>query len=360
MVVVPPPSSSRFRADDLRAFTIDLLVALGASSCDAAATAAALVHAALRGVTSHGLGMLTENRAYVIGLRDGTVAPRPNRRVLHESPSTALLDNDLGLGAAGAAAAMELAIEKARAVGCGFVAVTNGRHYGMAAHYAMMALPHGMLGLSVCNSRPYVAASGGLGAMLGTNPIALAAPAHEEPPFVLDMATSAVAVGKLIVARRTGRRVPLGWAQDRDGTDTDDPAAPWEGGWLMPLGGRAETSGYKGYGLAAMVDVLSGVLSGIGISSMLTAVEGVGQLCGAIRVDGFQPLEQFTRLMDAAIREWRATPPVDPTMPVLVPGDPEHRTTEERRATGIPIHPSIQADLAALGAEAGVRFPEPL
>lgn len=360
MVVVPPPTSPRFRADDLRAFVVDLLVALGATPDDATATADAIVHADLRGVTSHGLGMLTENRAYAIGLRAGVVTTRPNRRVLHESPSTALLDNDLGLGAAGAAQAMVLAIEKATGVGSGFVAVTNGRHYGMAAHYAMMALPHGMIGISVCNSRPYVAASGGLGAMLGTNPIALAAPAHEEPPFVLDMATSAVAVGKLIVARRTGRRAPLGWAQDREGNDTDDPAAPWEGGWLMPLGGRPETSGYKGYGLAAMVDVLAGVLSGIGISSMLTAVEGVGQFFGAIRVDGFQPLERFTRLMDAAVREWRATPPIDQETPVLVPGDPEWRTTQERRANGIPIHPNIQADLVTLATDAGVRFPDPL
>ena len=360
MVIVPPSTSARFRAEDLGAFVVALLAAHGATPDDAAATADALVHADLRGVTSHGLGMLSENRAYAIGLRAQTVNARPNRRVLHESPSTALFDNDLGLGAAGATAAMRLAIEKAASVGSGIVAVTNGNHYGMAAHYAMMALPHGMIGLSLCNSRPYVAASGGLGKMLGTNPIALAAPAGEEPPFVLDMATSAVAVGKLIVARRTGRQIPLGWAQDRDGRDTDDPAAPAEGGWLMPLGGRPETSGYKGYGLAAMVDVLSGVLSGIGISSMLAEIEGVGQFLAAIRVDGFQPLDRFTALMDAAIREWRATPPVDPAAPVQVPGDPERRTHAERATTGIPIHPSIHADLATLGEEAGVRFPDPV
>jgi len=304
--------------------------------------------------------MLTENRAYAVGLRAGTVKARPDRQVLHESPSTALFDNDLGLGAAGATQAMRLAIDKATTYGSGWVAVTNGCHYGMAGHYAMMALPHGMIGVSVCNSRPYVAASGGLGARLGTNPIAMAAPAHEEPPFVLDMATSVVAVGKLIVARRTGGAVPLGWAQDREGTDADDPSVPWDGGWLMPLGGRPETSGYKGYGLAAMVDVLSGVLSGIGISSMLVRADGVGQFFGALRVDGFRPLEEFTRQMDAAIREWRATPPAEAGVPVQVPGDPERRMSDERSAHGIPIHPSILADLTALADEAGVDFPAPL
>ena len=244
----------RYRAEDLRAFMAGVLERLGASTGDAAATADALVHADLRGVDSHGINMFTHNRAYVPGLRDGSVNRRPNRRILHETPSTALLDNDLGLGAAGATAAMELAIQKAGAVGSGFVAVTNGRHYGMAAHYAMQALPHGMIGLTVCNSRPYVAPAGGGEAMLGTNPIALAAPAGKEPPFVLDMATSAVAVGKLILARRTGKRIPRTWAQDAQGRTTDDPSAPWEGGWLLPLGGLPETSGYKGYGLAAMVD----------------------------------------------------------------------------------------------------------
>ena len=195
--------------------------------------------------------------------------------------------------------------------------------------------------------------------MLGTNPIAFAAPTDREPPFVLDMATSAVAVGKLILARRTGRRVPTTWAQDANGQTTEDPASVWSGGWLLPLGGLPETSGYKGYGLAAMVDVLSGVLSGIGISSMLVDVEGVGQFFGAIRVDGFRPLDQFKSLMDRAIRDWRATPPLDAGQPVLVPGDPEHRTERERRERGIPLHDVLVADLTALGTDVGVPFSSP-
>lgn len=334
-----------------------ILIRLDATEDDAAATAEALVHADLRGVNSHGINMFTHNRAYVPGLREGTVNPRPNRRVLHETPSTALLDNDGGLGAAGATAGMQLAIRKAREVGSGFVALTDGRHYGMAAHYAMQALPVGMIGLTFCNSRPYVAPAGGGKAMLGTNPIAMAAPAGEEPPFVLDMATSAVAVGKLLLARRTGKRVPSSWAQDAQGRATDDPSVVWSGGWLLPLGGLPETSGYKGYGLAAMVDVFSGVLSGIGISSMLLQVEGVGQFFGALRVDGFQPLDRFTAMMDRAIREWRATPPLDPAQPVQVPGDPERRNEVEHRQLGVPLHPALVTDLEALGTEMGAPFP---
>ncbi len=355
-VISASPTLPRYDAAELRVFMAAVLARLGAHE-DAAATAEALVHADLRGVDSHGINMLTDNRSYVPGLRDGSVNARPNRRILHQTPSTALLDNDLGLGAAGATAGMQLAIAKARQVGSGWVAVTNGRHYGMAAHYPLQAISEGMIGVSVCNSRPYVAPAYGAAAMLGTNPIAFAAPAGQEAPLILDMATSGVAVGKLILARRTGKRIPRTWAQDAEGGATEDPAAVWAGGWLLPLGGLPETGGYKGYGLAAMVDVLAGVLSGIGTSPMLTQVEGVGQFFGAIRVDSFRPREAFEAMMDRAIREWRATPPLDPAHPVLVPGDPERHIELDRRARGIPLHPALVADLEALGIELGEPFP---
>ncbi len=334
-----------------------LMVRLGASEPDANATASALNHADLRGVDSHGINMFTHNRAYVPGLKDGTVNTRPNRRIVRETPSTALMDNDGGLGAASATEAMELAISKARDAGSGFVGLRDGRHYGMAAHYPMMALPHDMIGISVCNSRPWVAPTFGARPMIGTNPIAVAVPANEERPFVLDMATSVVASGKFLLARRTGKKVPVGWSQDADGQYSDDPFAPVEGGWLLPLGGRPDTSSYKGYGLGAFVDVLSGMLTGMGSSVMLNDVEGVGQWFGAWRIDGFVESEEFKINMDRMIRDLRATPPLDPAKRVLIPGEIEFRNTDDRRANGVPLHDVLVRDLTELAEECGVEFP---
>lgn len=358
----PDPSSiegetRRFDADALRGFMTQVMIRLGANESDARATAWALNHADLRGVESHGINMFTHNRAYVPGLKDGTVNTSPNRRIVRETPSTALMDNDGGLGAASATEAMELAIEKARQVGSGFVGLRDGRHYGMAAHYPMMALPHDMIGISVCNSRPWVAPTYGAAPMIGTNPIAVAVPAGEERPFILDMATSVVASGKLLLARRTGKKVPVGWSQDAEGQYTDDPFAPVEGGWLLPLGGRPETSSYKGYGLGAFVDVLSGMLTGMGSSVMLNQVEGVGQWFGAWRIDGFVDAAEFKAMTDQMIRDLRATPRLDPEKPVLIPGEIEFRNTDERRTNGIPLHAVLVRDLEALAEECGVEFP---
>jgi LDH2 family malate/lactate/ureidoglycolate dehydrogenase len=255
---------------------------------------------------------------------------------------------------------MALAIEKARQVGSGFVGLRDGRHYGMAAHYPMMALPHDMIGISVCNSRPWVAPTFGAAPMIGTNPIAVAVPAAEERPFVLDMATSVVASGKFLLARRTGKKVPVGWSQDADGQYTDDPFAPVEGGWLLPLGGRPETSSYKGYGLGAFVDVLSGVLTGTGTSVMLNHVEGVGQWFGAWRIDGFVDASEFKATMDGMIRDLRNTPRLDPEKPVLIPGEIEFRNTADRQANGVPLHSALVRDLTILAEECHVEFPSPL
>jgi LDH2 family malate/lactate/ureidoglycolate dehydrogenase len=229
----------------------------------------------------------------------------------------------------------------------------------MSAHYPMMALPHDMIGITVCNSRPWVAPTFGARAMIGTNPIAVAVPAGKERPFVLDMATSAVASGKLLLARRTGKSVPVGWSQDADGQDSDEPITPADGGWLLPLGGRPETGGYKGYGLGAFVDVLSGLLTGMGSSVMLNHVEGVGQWFGAWRIDGFVDADEFKANMDRMIHDLRATPPLDPAYPVRIPGETQFRNADERRANGVPLDDVLVRDLKTLGSECGLAFPEP-
>jgi L-2-hydroxycarboxylate dehydrogenase (NAD+) len=223
----------------------------------------------------------------------------------------------------------------------------------------MMALPHDMIGITGCNSRPWVAPTFGATAMIGTNPIAVAVPAGAELPFVLDMATSVVASGKVLLARRTRRKVPAGWSQDAGGQYTDEPITPTEGGWLLPLGGRPETSSYKGYGLGVFVDVLSGMLTGMGSSIMLNHVQGVGQWFGAWRIDGFVDADQFKANIDRMIRDLRATPPLDPAHPVLIPGETKFRNPDERRANGIPLHHLLVRDLTTLGNECGVAFPDP-
>ena len=349
----------RYPADALKAFMVELMVRLGVSEADAAVTASALNHADLRGVDSHGINLFTHNRAYAPGLKAGTVNTRPKRRILRETPSTALMDNDGGLGAVGATEAMELAIAKARVAGSGFVGLRDARHYGMSAHYPMMALPHDMIGIAVCNSRPWVAPTFGARAMLGTNPIAVAVPAGEELPFVLDLATSVVASGKVLQARGLGKKVPVGWSQDANGVDTDDPITPTDGGWLLPLGGRPETGSYKGYGLGAFVDVLAGMLTGMGSSVMLNHVEGVGQWFGAWRIDGFVDADEFKANMDRMIRDLWATPPLDPAYPVRIPGEIQFRNADERRANGVPLDGDLVHDLTTLGNECGVAFPDP-
>lgn len=328
---------------------------LGLSRGDARIAAEVMVHADLLGIDSHGVAHLATHFGYAPGLRSGTIKAAPTIKVVHETPSTALMDGDGGLGLVVAHRAMDLAIAKARQVGVGAVAVTNGRHYGAAIHYAMMALPHDMIGLSMTNTVPSVLPTFGRQRMLGTNPISVAAPASDEPPFLLDMATSVVAGGRLELARRKGERIPFGWAVDRDGRPTDDPFATRQGGGLLPLGSTPELSSYKGYGLGVLVDILCGVLPGMGYSTLLDRATGeMGHFFAAFRIDGFRPAADFKAMMDEMIRALRATQPVEGVEHVLVPGEMEALAERQRRAEGIPLHADVVESLGQLASELGL------
>ncbi|HWO93603.1 MAG TPA: Ldh family oxidoreductase [Dehalococcoidia bacterium] len=334
----------------LRRQVAALFHALGVPEGDADVAADVLVQADLRGVESHGVSNYI-NLIYVPGLKAGNINPHPRIHVEHARHATAVINGDGGLGMVVGHFAMSEAIHLARDAGAAWVTARNSRHFGMAGYYAMMALEHDMIGFSFTNAGPLQVPTYGRQPMLGTNPIAFAAPAGEEWPFVLDMATSTVAIGKVIGAMRTGGLIPLGWAVDSEGRPTSDAGAAVQARALMPLGGAAETGGYKGYGLATMVDILSGVLSGAGFSAALAGGE-VGHCFGAICIDAFRPAAEFKSTMDEAIRALRNSAKAEGAERIYVAGEKEFETERERRTNGIPLHPEVVETLRRLSDEA--------
>ena len=353
----------------LRDFCEEVFVRLGVDRADAAITADVLVAADLRGIDSHGVARL---KRYVDGLKDGVMKPRPSTRVLTETPTTITYDADAGLGQPVSHAAMRKAIEKARGLGAGFAAVRNSNHYGIAGYYAMMALEEDMIGISTTNSDVLVVPTFSRNALLGTNPIAVAVPAGQNAAFVLDMATSTVPRGKIEVYDRLGKPLPQGWATDETGIGTTDAGrvlknlATRAGGGLLPLGGEGELlSGYKGYGLALLVDILSAVLSGAAYADLVypRANDGkplpanLGHFFGAFRVDAFRPVDEFKRDMDDLMNRLRTADKAAGATRIYIHGEKEHEQTLERQAQGIPLHPKVVATLGQIGRDLAVELP---
>jgi len=341
---------------------------LGIPEEDARITADVLVAADLRGVDSHGVARL---RRYVNGLRDGMMLANPKIEVMTETPVTAMIDAGGGLGQPVSYRAMEQAIQKAREYGAGFVTVRNSNHYGIAGYYAMMALEHDCIGISMTNAAVLVVPTFGRDSMLGTNPIAVAAPAGEERPFVLDMATSTVPRGKLEVYNRLEKPIPSGWATDETGTPTDDAGRVLEnftqraGGGLLPLGGAGELlRGYKGYGLSLWVDIFCAVLSGAAYADTVypKAPDGkplpsqIGHFFGAWRVDAFRPVDEFEVAMDDLQQRLKNTPKAEDETRIYIHGEKEYEEAERRSREGIPLNPKVAADLQSLGEELGVEY----
>jgi LDH2 family malate/lactate/ureidoglycolate dehydrogenase len=351
----------RFSATSLLDFVDRALQRMDVPTDDARVTAEILVEADLMGIESHGVAHLTVHPSYVLGLRQGVVNPRPNIHVVHETPSTALVDGDGGLGPVVGYRAMGIAIQKAKECGTGMVAVTRSRHYGVAGYYALMAVPYDMIGLALTNSPPFVAPTFGRRRMLGTNPIAVAVPTASGHPFLLDMATSAASHGKFEIARREGKPIPLTWGADEEGNPSTDMTRIMSRGWLLPLGSTPDAASYKGYDLAMVVDILSGVLSGVGFSLHIEYIKHeVGHFFGALRIDGFRPVDEFKAMVDEMLDAFRSAPTVGGAERVLVAGQREFETRDERLAHGIPLHASVVALLRRLAEEVGLSMPEPL
>ena len=349
----------------LKKYVASVFTAIGCSDEDAALASDVLVSADARGIDSHGVARLA---GYVRLYDNGRLNTKPQVKVLHETPSTATLDGDRGLGLIVAPKAMEIACEKAALAGTGWVAVQNSNHFGIAGYHAMKALPSQMIGWAMTHAAPLVTPTFSKEKLLGTNPIAVAIPANEEPAFVADFASTAVAYGKLEILQRKGLDTPDGWVQDANGDPCNDAFAIKNGGALLPLGGDREHGSHKGYGLGAIVDILSGVLSGANFGPWVppfatagfmqageTVGNGTGHFLGAMRVDAFRPAEDFTNDMDKWIRRFRSAKAVEGKQ-VLIPGDPERELEAIRRIEGIPLLKPVVEDLQSLASRFQLDF----
>jgi len=346
-------------------FTQAIFIKIGSTTEDAQLATSVLLRADLRGIDSHGIARLS---GYVRLWEAKRVNARPDVRLVHESPSTAVVDGDGGLGLVVAPRAMEIAIKKAETCGTGWVAVKNSNHFGIAAQHAMMALDHDMIGMAMTNASPLVAPTFSVERLLGTNPICVAIPAGKQPAFVADFATTTAANGKLEILQRKNQQAPTGWIQKKNGEASQNPHELKDGGALLPLGGDRDHGSHKGFCLGAWVDIFSAVLSGANygpwvppfVSFLAPPADpvglGIGHFLGAMRVDAFRPMEEFKHHMDNWISRFRSATVVEGESSVVIPGDPERESERDRATAGIPINEKVIEDLTQLGTKLGVKL----
>ncbi len=348
-----------FRVEDLRNYVEAFFKKFEIGAEDAAVAADILISADLRGTSSHGIIRL--HTYYGDRLVNKQINPHAPLTVVRETPNTLLLDGGNGLGQLVGYRAMTRCIEKANQAGLAMVTVRNSNHYGIAGYYAMMALKENMIGISLTNSQPLVAPTYGKTAILGTNPIAVAVPAGSERPYVLDMATSIVPIGRITVYEKAGKEIPTGWGVDENGKLTNDPGRVLHGGALMPLGGIDILAGYKGYGLSLLVDILCGVLSGASFGKEVghpyeNRGANVGHFFAAFRIDNFRPLAEFQQDMDRLIRQLKDAPKAEGQERIFVHGEKESIKSEMYQKEGIPLLPEVVNSLVEAGKKVGLAF----
>jgi LDH2 family malate/lactate/ureidoglycolate dehydrogenase len=348
----------------LRAFTENIFLAMGCSPEHARLSADVLLKSDLRGIDSHGVARLT---GYVRLWEKKRINTNPDIKIVHQTATTATIDGDAGLGLVVAPFAMRVAIEKAEKYGSGWVSVRNSNHFGIAGYHALMAVEKDMIGFAMTNASPLVSPTYSSERLLGTNPMCYAFPAGKYPPVIVDMATSAAANGKLEIAQRAGKQVPEGWIQDKEGNPTTDPHALKSGGALLPLGSDPEHGSHKGFGLSATVDILSAVLSGANygpwVPPFVAFLEpptdpvglGIGHFVGAMRVDGFRPVDEFKAHLDNWIERFKSSATIYPNQKVVIPGEPETAAEAERKQNGIPLVDAVVNDLNELAGKLGVE-----
>ena len=354
-----------FSEETLRTFTRNIFLKMGCSEEHATLATDVLIKSDLRGIDSHGVARLS---GYVRLWEKNRINTKPNIQIVYETPTTATVDGDAGLGLIVAPFAMKVAIEKAEKYGSGWVSVRNSNHFGIAGYHALMAVEKDMIGFAMTNASPLVAPTFANERLLGTNPMCYAFPAGKYPPVIVDMATSAAANGKLEIAQRSGKPVPEGWIQDKDGDISTDPHELKGGGSLLPLGSDRDHGSHKGFGLSATVDILSAVLSGANygpwVPPFVSFLEpptdpvgkGIGHFIGAMRVDGFRPVEEFKTHLDNWIERFKSAKTISPDQKVIIPGEPELEAELFRKINGIPIIVAVYTDLNALAKKLGVDF----
>ena len=352
-----------FSYSTLWKFSRDIFIKIGCSEKEAKIAADSLLVADMRGVDSHGVARLS---GYVRLWEANRVNASPKMKIVHETPSTAVVDGDRGLGLVVAPFAMNIAIEKAKNCGTGWVSVKNSNHFGIAGSHAMMALEQEMIGIAMTNASALVSPTFSTERMLGTNPIAVAVPSGTEQPFVADFATTTASNGKLEILQRKNENTPSGWVQTPEGEPTTNAAALKEGGAMLPLGGDREHGSHKGYALGSIVDIFSAVLSGANYGPWVPPFpayvpmpenqpgEGIGHFFGALRIDAFRPAEEFKKDMDQWIHRFKNAKTVAGQRKVYIPGEPEREMEAERKINGIPLLQPVIEDLRLLAERFGV------
>jgi L-2-hydroxycarboxylate dehydrogenase (NAD+) len=358
-------SDTIFSYQSLFDFSKAVFLKMGCSEEHAILASKVLVSADLRGIDSHGVARLS---GYVRLWEAKRINATPNISITHETPSTAVIDADAALGLVAAPFAMQTAIDKAKQVGTGWVSVCNSNHFGIAGYHAMMALENDMVGIAMTNASALVAPTFSIEKMLGTNPIAVAIPAGEQPAFVADFATTTAANGKLEILQRKNADAPYGWVQTKEGNPSTNANELKQGGALLPLGSDREHGSHKGYALGSIVDIFSAVFSGASYGPWAPPFpayvpmpenmpgKGLGHFFGAMRIDAFRPAGDFKKHMDNWIERFRNAKPAEGYDKVLIPGDPERYAKEERMKNGIPVVESVVDDLKDLAEKLNVEF----
>jgi L-2-hydroxycarboxylate dehydrogenase (NAD+) len=343
----------------LSEYTLKVFSKIGCSDAHAKLATEVLLNADLRGIDSHGIARLS---GYVRLWEAKRINAKPDIKIIHESPSTAVVDGDGGLGLVVAPFAMSVAIST------GWVAVKNSNHFGIAGHHAMMALEHDMIGMAMTNASPLVAPTFSIERLLGTNPIAVAIPADKQPAFVADFATTTAANGKLEILQRKNAEAPLGWIQKKDGSPSSNAHELKEGGALIPLGSDREHGSHKGFCLGSWVDIFSAVLSGANYGPWVPPFvsflsppadpvgQGIGHFLGAMRIDAFRPAAEFKSHMDNWINRFREAKTIEGQEKLIIPGDPEREISQIRIKEGIPLNHKVVEDLKELSARLGISF----
>lgn len=361
--------SKIFTYCSLYSFAKQIFLKIGCSEVDAKIAADSLLSADLRGVDSHGMARLS---GYVRLWEIKRVNPKPLIKVVYETPSTAVVDGDAGLGLVVAPFAMKVAIDKAKKCGTGWVSVKNSNHFGIAGTHAMMALSEDMIGIAMTNASALVAPTYSVERLLGTNPIAVAVPSGIEQPFVADFSTSTISKGKLEILERRNESAPYGWVQTKTGEPTINADSLKEGGAILPLGSDKDHGSHKGYALGSIVDIFSAILSGANYGPWVPPFpafvsmpenmpgEGIGHFFGALKIDAFRPIEEFKKNMDQWIERFKSAKTIHGQPRVYIPGEPEKEIEKERLVKGIPLVEAVFEDLKKLGVKFGIEYPKSL
>lgn len=349
----------------LEDFTTKLFQKAGCSKEHAEIVSKTLVSAELRGIPSHGLIRIID---YLGMYEKGRINTKPNIKIEHETPTTAVVNGDSSFGMIAGEKSMEIAIEKAEKYGTGWVSTKNSNHFGIAGHFTMMAAKKDMIGIAMTNANPLVAPTLSKSKLLGTNPISVAIPAGKYEDFIADFATTPIARGKLAVKGRLNQDVPEGFVQDKEGNPSTNPDIIKEGGAILPLGGDYEHGSHKGYCLGAIVDIFSSVLSGANFGPFVPPQvpylplkdekvgEGLGHFFGAMRIDAFQTKDEFKKQMDKWIETFKSAEPANDEERVMIPGEPEFISEKEKTENGINLLDSVVDDLIKTGKKYDVEF----